>query len=96
MVVTLCNILYICHQLLNEKYLKNSFNKLMFSYNMHFNYRWHCYMTTIYIAVAPSSVQLVWSQLHPALLGTFVLNEIYIIRRYIYSTCQGLYLFQAV
>jgi hypothetical protein len=43
------------------------------------------------IAVAPSSVQLVWSQLHPALKGTFVLNTVSIIRHYIYSTCQGLY-----
>ena len=48
-----------------------SFNKLTFSYNSHFNYRWHCYMTNISIALAPSSVPRVWSHLHPALCGTF-------------------------
>jgi len=46
--------------------------------------------------VTLSSVQLVWSQLHPALLGTFVLNTVSNISRYMYSTCQVLYLFEAV
>ena len=59
---------------------KQSFNKLTFSKNSHFNCRWHCCIAAIYIAAAPSSVQLVWSQLHPALLGTFVLNEVSIFR----------------
>ena len=71
-------------------YKKLPFNKLMFGYNSHFNYRCHCCSSDHSSALAPSSVQLVWSQLHPALLGTFVLNTVYIISCYIYITCHGL------
>jgi hypothetical protein len=47
-------------------------------------------------AVAPTSVPLVWSQLLTVLCGAFVLNKVSTIRRYNYSTCQGLYLFETV
>jgi len=70
---------------------KKTFKKLTFNYNLQFNYRWHCYISEYFGAVAPLSVQLGWSQLHPALLGAFVLNTVSITRHYIYSTCQGLY-----
>jgi hypothetical protein len=53
-------------------------------------------MENLSFAVAPSSVEILWSQLHPALLSTFVLNTVSIITHYIYSTCQELYLFEAV
>jgi len=83
-------MLYIFYQLLNEKCLKKLLvNKLTFSYNSLFNYRWLCYVTDHSGAVAPSSVQLVWSLLHPAFIGTLVINMVNVIRHYIYSTCQG-------
>jgi len=36
-------------------------------FNSHFNYRWQYSIAKNFCVVAPSSVQLVWSLLHPAL-----------------------------
>ena len=89
--------MYICYKLLSEKHIKIlPFNKLIFNHNLHSNCRWHCYITDDIYAVAPSSVPLVWSQLLTVFYGTFVLNTVSIIRHYIYSMCQGLYLCEAV
>jgi len=70
---------------------KQSFNKLTFSLNSHFNFRWQYSITEDFCAVAPSSVELVWSQLLTALHGKFVPNTVSVIRHYVYSMCQGLY-----
>lgn len=64
--------------------------------NAHFNCRLPFYISDLLGAVVPSSVQLALSQLATALMGMFVLNTVYIIRHYIYSTCNGLYLCEAV
>jgi len=53
-------------------------------------------MTVLLFAVAPSSVENLWSQLLAVLQGKFVLNTVSVIRHDSYSTCRGLYLCEEV
>jgi hypothetical protein len=61
------------------------------THNAHFNCRLPFYIQDLLRAVAPSSVRLALLQLLTALMGTFVINTVSVIRHYIYSTCQGLF-----